>query len=103
MIRKDLSYNMYHYLISLNQSRDMGWTSTDKYSLFRSNRLFSLKKKNQSLSHSDLIEMLDVRYIDKTRIALKEQAYRIFFKRKFPNLLQNLVQEKRTSFYINIR
>ncbi|MGP1931705.1 MAG: peptidylprolyl isomerase, partial [Arsenophonus sp. ET-DL12-MAG3] len=49
-----------------------------------------------------LIQLEDIRQVDKTNAVHKEQAYRLLFNRKFNEEIQNWTQELRASAYIKI-
>lgn len=92
---------------SANQGGDLGWASPDMYDPAFRDALLKLRKGEISEPvHSSfgwhLIQLLDVRQVDKTDAAQKEQAYRLLFNRKFSEEAQTWMQEQRASAYVKL-
>lgn len=89
------------------QSGDLGWASPEIYDPAFRDALLKLKKGEISAPvHSvfgwHLIQLLDIRQVDKTDAAQKHQAYRMLFNRKFAEEVQTWMQELRAQAYVKI-
>lgn len=92
---------------SANQGGDLGWSSADIYDPAFRDALLRLQKGETSQPvHSSfgwhLIQLLDVRQVDKTDAAQKDRAYRLLFNRKFAEEAQTWMQEQRAGAYVKI-
>lgn len=92
---------------SADKDGELGWNNPDNFdSNFRS-ALLKLKKGEISQPVKSnygwhLIQLIDSRKVDKTEAAMKDQAYRLIFNRKFSEELQVWIQELRGDAYIKI-
>lgn len=92
---------------SADKGGELGWNNPDNFdSNFRST-LLKLKKGEISQPVKSnygwhLIQLIDSRKVDKTEAAMKDQAYRLIFNRKFSEELQVWIQELRGDAYIKI-
>lgn len=88
------------------QGGDLGWSIAERYDPSFAKALSALKKGDisepvQSAFGWHLIELMDSREVDRTELALQEQAYRMIFNRKFAEEAQNWMQELRADAYIS--
>lgn len=92
---------------SANQGGDLGWSSSDVFdSVFR-DALMHLKKGEISAPvHSScgwhLIQLINIRQVDRTDATQKDRAYRLLFNHKFAEEVQTWMQEQRASAYVKI-
>ncbi len=94
-------------LSSALQGGDLGWISLDIYDSSFRNALIKLNKGEisapvHSLFGWHLIQVLDIRKVDKTEDSQKNIAYQILFNRKFVEATQSWMQEIRAKAYVNI-
>ncbi|SBT81935.1 Chaperone SurA [secondary endosymbiont of Trabutina mannipara] len=92
---------------SSNKGGDLGWRFTDAFDSNLRDVLMHLHKGEISTPvHSafgwHIIQLIDIRQVDCTDSFSKENAYRILFKRKFYEEVQNWMQEQHSSSYIKI-
>lgn len=92
---------------SANQGGDLGWASPEAYDPAFRDALTRLQRGQLSAPvHSSfgwhLIELMDMRNVDKTDAAQKERAYRMLFNRKFSEEAATWMQEQRASAYVKI-
>ncbi|MGP1953054.1 MAG: peptidylprolyl isomerase SurA [Arsenophonus sp. ET-KM2-MAG3] len=85
----------------------LGWNMLHVYDMEFRDILMHLSKGeiSQPINSSfgwHLIQLEDIRQVDKTNAVHKEQAYRLLFNRKFNEEIQNWTQELRASAYIKI-
>lgn len=89
------------------QGGDLGWAIADIYDPPFRHALTSLEKGQISTPVRSsfgwhLIELVDVRHIDGTENAMKQQAHRLLFNRKFAEEVQGWMQEERAGAYVKI-
>ncbi|EHA9321888.1 peptidylprolyl isomerase SurA [Salmonella enterica subsp. enterica serovar Lubbock] len=92
---------------SANQGGDLGWATPDIFDPAFRDALTKLHKGQISAPvHSSfgwhLIELLDMRKVDKTDAAQKDRAYRMLMNRKFSEEAATWMQEQRASAYVKI-
>lgn len=92
---------------SANQGGDLGWATPDIYDPAFRDALLKLNKGQLSAPvHSSfgwhLIELQDVRNVDKTDAAQKDRAYRMLLNRKMSEEGQSWMQEQRAGAYVKI-
>ena len=92
---------------SANQGGDLGWSTPDIYDPAFRDALLKLNKGQISAPvHSSfgwhLIELQDVRNVDKTDAAQKDRAYRMLLNRKMSEEGQSWMQEQRAGAYVKI-
>ncbi|MGP1930219.1 MAG: peptidylprolyl isomerase SurA [Arsenophonus sp. ET-YP4-MAG3] len=85
----------------------LGWNMLHVYDMeFRNNLMYLSKGEiSQPISSSfgwHLIQLEDIRKVDKTNTVYKDQAYHLLFNRKFNEEAQIWTEELRTSSYIKI-
>ncbi|WP_395479894.1 peptidylprolyl isomerase SurA [Candidatus Curculioniphilus buchneri] len=101
---KQLSDN----LSSTDLDMDLEWHSIEKFDPELRNVLINLKKNEVSepIHASDdgwhLMQLIDIRDVDRTDSMQKNRAYRLLFNRKFAEESQIWMQEQRASAYIKI-
>ncbi|UDG79378.1 Chaperone SurA [Candidatus Ecksteinia adelgidicola] len=86
---------------------DLGWASLNTYHPVFFNILTKLKKGEISRPIFDdfgwnVIQLLDTRKVDKSKIIEKNHAYAMLLNRKFTQELQSWIKELRSKTYINI-
>lgn len=89
------------------QGGDLNWAVADIYDPAFRHALTNLKKGQISAPVRSsfgwhLIELVDVRHIDGTENAMKQQAHRLLFNRKFAEEVQSWMQEERAAAYVKI-
>lgn len=87
------------------QGGDLGWNIPERYDAGFAQALTKLKigdisQPIQSAFGWHLIQLIETREVDRTELALQEQAYRMIFNRKFSEEVQNWMQELRADAYI---
>ncbi|MCR3756088.1 MAG: peptidyl-prolyl cis-trans isomerase SurA [Sodalis sp. Psp] len=92
---------------SANQGGDLGWRSSDKFDPAFRDTLMHLQIGEISVPvHSSfgwhLIQLINIRKIDRTDSVQKEHAYRLLFNRKFAEEAQTWMQEQRMLAYVKI-
>ncbi|MFB6422166.1 MAG: peptidylprolyl isomerase SurA [Candidatus Malihini olakiniferum] len=92
---------------SANQGGDLGWATPDMYDpLFRSTLMKLRKGEISAPIYSSfgwqLIQLLDIRHINKIDTAQKDRAYRLLFNRKFTEEAKTWMQEQRATSYVKI-
>lgn len=92
---------------SAMQGGELGWAPADIYDPAFRDALLKLQKGETSKPvHSSfgwhLIQLEDIRQVDKTDAAQKDRAYRMLFNRKFSEEAQTWLQEQRAAAYVKI-
>lgn len=92
---------------SAKKGGDLGWSTLEIYDPIFSNAILQLNKGQISKPlHSSfgyhLIQLIDIRKVDKTHETQKERAYRLLFNRKFLEQEQVWMQKQRGMAYVKI-
>lgn len=92
---------------SAEKGGDLGWSTPNRYDDNFKNGLLKLKKGEisqpiKSAFGWHLIQLMGKRRVDKTNLALKEQAYRLIFNKKMAEESPIWIQELKSDAYIKI-
>lgn len=93
---------------SASTGGDLGWSIPDRYDEGFRNALLKMQAGEISEPIKSnfgwhLIQLVETREVDHTEYALKDQAYRMIFNKKFTEEAQNWMHELRAGAYVNVR